>query len=116
MAGELLYGRLVVMLERLHRPLVVVGPVRHEQQPDPQVARLDLGVVTVLQQLHLSHRAAGESLSGLSVDLAFNVVQPSPVHRGLPIGVKSTLVPRFMPGQRNIGPAPTTWLRAVGGL
>jgi hypothetical protein len=27
----------VVMLERPHRPLVVVGPVRVEQHPDPQV-------------------------------------------------------------------------------
>jgi hypothetical protein len=90
--SELLHRRLVVMLEFPHRPLVVVGPVRREQHPDPQVSRLDLRVVTVLQQHHLPHRAARETLSGLRVDLAFNVVQPNPVHRGRPIGEKSTLV------------------------
>ena len=38
--------RLIHVQERLHRPLVVVGPVRVEQHPDLEVSRLDLRVVT----------------------------------------------------------------------
>jgi len=43
-----------------------------------------VGVAPACQQHHLPHRAARESLSGLSVDLAFKVAQPNPVHLGLP--------------------------------
>jgi hypothetical protein len=48
-----------------------------------------------LQQHYLPHRASWETLSGLRVDLAFNIVQLNPVHRGLPIGEKSTLASGF---------------------
>jgi hypothetical protein len=83
-ARELVDRRLVSVRERLPRVLVVVGAVGDQEHPDPQVPWLDLRVVTVLQQRHLSHRAAGETRPDLVVELALDDIKHVPVHRGLP--------------------------------
>jgi len=54
--------------------LVILRPVRVEQHPDPQVPRLDFGVVTVLQQHGLPHCAAGEACPHLVINLAFDPI------------------------------------------
>jgi hypothetical protein len=83
-ARELLDRRLVGARERLPRPLVVLGPVRFEEHPDPQVPWLHLRVFTVLQQHDLAHRAAGETRPDLVINLALDDIQHVPVHPGLP--------------------------------
>jgi hypothetical protein len=83
-ARELLDRRLVGVHERLLGPVVVLGSVRVEEYPDPQVPWLDLRVVAVLQQHDLAHRAAGETRPDLVINLAFDDIQHIPVHPGLP--------------------------------
>jgi hypothetical protein len=75
---------LVGVAERLQRPLPVLGTVGGGDHPDPEVARLDLRVVAVLQQPDPADRAAGETRPDLVVKLALDDIKHVPVHRGLP--------------------------------
>jgi hypothetical protein len=53
---------------------VVLRLVRVEQDPNPQVARLDFRVVAVLQQRSLPHWGAGDACPRLLIDLVLDRV------------------------------------------
>jgi hypothetical protein len=83
-ARELLHRRLMITRERAGDLLVVLGPVSLEEDPDPQLPRLDFRVVAIVQQHGLLDRVAGEARPHLVIDLALDAIEHGTVHIRLP--------------------------------
>src|SRR5580658_1478779 len=81
---DLPHRRLMITHERPDDLLVLLGPAGWEEDPDPQLPRLDFRVVAMVQQHRLLDHVAGEPGPHLVIDLALDAVQSGTVHVRLP--------------------------------